>query len=441
MTADARPRRILLVDCDQFFVQVARLEDPEGAGRADLLIVGGSSSGRGVVTSASYPCREFGVRSAMPTGKALRLCPGAMVVGVPRSACSERSRAVRAALEDLAPVVQAASIDEFYLDVTGTERLFRGESLTETADRIRRTVHARSDIRVSIGGGTNRLVAKLATRRAKPNGVHVVAPGSEADFLAEHDLADIPGVGPALAAELRAHGLSRVPDVLGVEREWLVRWFGERRAEWLRRRARGIGSDEVNPGEARKSISAERTFSDDIDDDDELERRMLKLTVGVARQLRSEGFQARTLTVKLRDGDFTTRSRSHTFPEPVELDSTLFPVARDLLGDLRGRRRTGARLIGVGLSNLVERDDGRQLALFEERESFESERMRQLHRTMDGVRDRFGADALLPGRIVGDREGRSLDGRDVDDSDTDIDTGSDTDPDPDAQPDTNVEPR
>ncbi len=419
MTTDARPRRILLVDCDQFFVQVARLEDPEGAGRADLLIVGGSASGRGVVTSASYPCREYGVRSAMPTGKALRLCPDAMVVGVPRSACSERSRAVRTALEDLAPVVQAASIDEFYLDVTGTERLFRGESLAETADRIRRIVYERSEIRVSIGGGTNRLVAKLATRRAKPNGAHVVAPGAEADFLAEHQLGDIPGVGPALLKELRKHGLNQVPDVLGVEREWLVRWFGERRAEWLRRRAEGIGSDEVNPREPRKSISAERTFSDDIDEDDELERRMLKLTVGVARQLRAEGFQARTLTVKLRDGDFTTRSRSHTFPEPVELDSTLFPVARELLMDLRGQRRTGARLIGVGLSNLVERDDGRQLALFEERESFESERMRDLHRTMDGVRDRFGADALLPGRIVGDREGRSLDGRDVDDPDVD----------------------
>jgi DNA polymerase-4 len=414
MAPESPPRRILLVDCDQFFVQVARLEDPEGAGRADLLIVGGSSTGRGVVTSASYPCRAFGVRSAMPTAKALRLCPDAMVVGVPRSACSERSRAVRASLEGLAPVVEAASIDEFYLDLSGTERLFRGETLTDTADRIRRTVLEESEIAVSIGGGTNRLVAKLATRRAKPNGVHVVAPGGEGAFLAEHDLADIPGVGPALAGDLRRRGLVRVPDLLRVEREWLVRWFGDSRAEWLRRRALGIGSDEVNPRDPRKSISAERTFSRDIDDDDDLERRLLKLTVSVARTLRTEGFQARTLTVKLRDGDFTTRSRSHTFAEPVELDSTIFPVARELLADLRAKRRTGARLVGVGLGNLVERDDGRQLALFDTRETFESERLRELHRTVDGVRDRFGADALLPGRIVGDRDGRSLDGRDVD---------------------------
>jgi len=415
MTSPATPRRILLVDCDQFFVQVARLEDPEGAGRAELLIVGGSATGRGVVTSASYACREYGVRSAMPTGKALRLCPEATVVGVPRSACSARSRAVRAALEALAPVVQAASIDEFYLDLTGTERLFRGESLTDTADRIRREVHARSEIRVSIGGGTNRLVAKLATRRAKPNGVHVVAPGDESAFLAEHDLADIPGVGPALVKELRRRGLVRVPDLLAVEEAWLVRWFGESRAEWLLRRARGVGSDVVHPHEPRKSISAERTFSADIDDDEELERRLLKLVVSVARTLRSEDFRARTLTVKLRDRDFTTRSRNHTFPEPVELESTLFPVARDLLGELRAQRRVGARLIGFGLGNLVDRDEGRQLALFDDRESFESERLRELHRTLDGVRDRFGGQALVPGRIVGDRDGRSLDGRDVDD--------------------------
>jgi len=414
MSTPASARRILLVDCDQFFVQVARLEDPEGAGRAELLIVGGSATGRGVVTSASYACRAYGVRSAMPTGKALRLCPDATVVGVPRSACSDRSRAVRAALEGLAPVVQAASIDEFYLDMTGTERLFRGETLAETADRIRQSVHEESQIHVSIGGGTNRLVAKLATRRAKPNGVHVVAPGEEAGFLAEHELADIPGVGPALVKELDRRGLVRVPDLLKVEPEWLERWFGASRAEWLRRRALGIGSDAVNPREPRKSISAERTFSADIDEDQELERRMLKLAVSVARTLRSEGFRARTLTVKLRDGDFTTRSRSHTFPEPVELESTLFPVARELLGELRRQRRTGARLIGIGLGNLVDRDAGGQMVLFEDRESFESERLRDLHRTLDGVRDRFGGDALMPGRIVGDREGRSLDGRDVD---------------------------
>jgi DNA polymerase-4 len=211
-------RRILLVDCDAFFVQVARLVDPEGAGRARLLIVGGSPSGRGVVTSASYEARAFGVRSAMPTGRALELCPDALVVGVSRSAVSEKSREVRAVLEELAPVVQAASVDEFYLDLTGTERLFAGESLEASARRIQREVLERTRIDVSIGGGTRRVIAKLASSRAKPAGVHVVLPGQEQDFLDALDLAELPGVGPALADELRRRGLVRVSDARAVQR-------------------------------------------------------------------------------------------------------------------------------------------------------------------------------------------------------------------------------
>jgi DNA polymerase IV len=195
-------RRILLVDCDQFFVQCARLADPDGAGRESLLLVGGSASGRGVVTSASYETRAFGVRSGMPTATAQRLCPKAVVVPVPRGLCGEKSRAIRDVLERYSPVVEPASIDEAYLDLSGTERLYRGEPLADTARRIQAAVLAETDIHVSIGGGTNRLVAKLAVSRAKPAGVHVVAPGGEAAFLAEHDIADIPGVGPVLAAEL-----------------------------------------------------------------------------------------------------------------------------------------------------------------------------------------------------------------------------------------------
>src|SRR5690606_31519956 len=146
----APPRRILHVDCDAFFVQVARLADPEGAGRADLLIVGGTPSGRGVVTSASYEARAYGVRSAMPTARALRLCPRATVVSVPRGEISRKSGEVRRALEDLAPVVEAASVDEFYLDLTGTERLFAPETLTDTAERIRRAVLERTVISTSV---------------------------------------------------------------------------------------------------------------------------------------------------------------------------------------------------------------------------------------------------------------------------------------------------
>src|SRR5690606_4682649 len=202
------PRRILLVDADAFFVAVARLADPEGAGRARLLIVGGSPEGRGVVTSASYEARQYGVRSAMPMARALRLCPKAMRVRVPFDMCRRKSREIRAVLERFAPVVTSASIDEWYMDMGGTEALYDGEPLRDTAHRIRSAVLEETDLSVSIGGGTSRLVAKLAVERAKPkpgtgaDGVHVVAPGDEAAFLRTFMLADIPGVGPRLQQRL-----------------------------------------------------------------------------------------------------------------------------------------------------------------------------------------------------------------------------------------------
>lgn len=428
---DSAPRRILLVDCDMFFVQVARLEDPEGAGREPLLIVGGSASGRGVVTSASYECRAFGVKSAMPTGRALELCPDAVVVGVSRGAVSERSRMVKEALEDLSPVVQAASVDEFYLDLTGTERLFRGETLEASATRIREGVLERSEISVSIGGGTNRLVAKLAARPAKPGGVYIVPPGGEADFVATLTLRELPGIGPQLAGALKDRGLITVADGLRVERAYLESWLGLSRAEWLQNRMRGIASSTVEAGDPRKSISSERTFSGDINDTPELERRLLKLTVSVAGQLRKQELQARTLTVKLKDRDFRVRQRSFTFPNAVESDRVLYPKARELLGDLRRARRIGARLIGVGLGNLVDRDQPVQMGMFAETDVEESEKDRTLLRAVDGLRDRFGGSAVLPGGILPrpgekrDREERgpvgkpsSLDGRDTDDEDT-----------------------
>lgn len=394
--------RILLVDCDMFYVQVARLEDPDGAGREPLLIVGGSADGRGVVTSASYEVREYGVHSAMPTGRALRLCPDASVVPVPREACSRRSREVREVLERLSPVVQAASIDEFYLDLTGTERLFEGESLEETARRIRQTVQEETEISVSIGGATRRMVAKLATSLAKPGGVHVVPPGEEARFMRRFELGEIPGVGPSLLETLRERGLATVEDALGVDEEWLVEWLGPNRGRWLYRRIRGVDPTPVTAESERKSISSETTFSRDLDDDRELEKTLMRLTLSVGRSLRKKGFRARTVTVKLRDADFTTRQSGHTLPEPLESDQAIYSVARNLLEELRRKRRTGARLVGVGVSNLVDRDRPTQLGLFDEAGRLERDRDRTLSRVADELRERFGKDAVLPGRIVGE---------------------------------------
>ena len=394
-------RRILLVDCDAFFVQVARLKDPEGAGKTDLLLVGGSQTGRGVVTSASYGARRFGVRSAMPTAQALRLCPDATIVGVPRSACGHKSREIRSCLEKLAPVVQAASIDEFYLDLTGTDRLF-GESLEVTAHRIRKAVLEETRISVSIGGATRRMIAKLASDVAKPGGVHIVPAGQEAEFMKRLDLADIPGVGPSLVKGLRKRGLVRIEDALGVQEEWLESWFGADRGRWLFRRMRGLDSSRVDPREPRKSISSERTFFQDLKSNEELERMLLRLCRSVTHTLRKTGLRARTITVKLRDGDFKTRSRSCTVMEPLETEGATYRIARELLAELRIQRRTPARLLGVGLTNLGSGHDPVQFGLFEEKERLEGHRERTLDHVVDGLRERFGDGAVLPGRIIGD---------------------------------------
>lgn len=401
MGQESGPRRILLVDCDAFYVQVAQLLDPEGAGRARLLIVGGSATGRGVVTSASYEARKYGVHSAMPTAHALRLCPDATVVPVPRGACVDKSREVRHALQRLAPVVQAASIDEFYLDLSGTERLFHGEALVETATRLREEVLRETRISVSVGGGTRRVIAKLATRRAKPAGVFIVEPGAELDFLKTLELGDLPGVGPSLVEALRKRGLVRVEDALEVQMEWLQRWFGQRRGAWLHRRMRAQDDSEVDPHESRKSISAERTFFRDLVSDEDLERRLLELSGSVAATLRHKRLRARTVTVKLRDSDFTTRQHSRTVPEMVESDAAIFDLARSLFRELRAERKGPARLLGVGLSGLSDPDDAQQLGLFQERAaSHETERDRAVSRAVDRLKDRFGTDAIRPGRML-----------------------------------------
>ena len=400
MTTPLGSPRILLVDCDMFYVQVARLEDPEGAGREDLLIVGGSPSGRGVVTSASYAVRDFGVRSGMPTSQALRLCPDARVVGVSRRACSRRSKEVRATLQRMAPVVQAASIDEFYLDLTGTERLLHDEPLETTAVRFRRTVLDETGISVSIGGGTRKLIAKLAAGRAKPEGVFVVSPGQEEAFMRGFALEEIPGVGPALAKALADRGLLTVEDILPVERTWLERWFGASRGGWLWSRARGLDASRVNPAEPRKSVSSERTFAWDLQADAALEKELLKLVTSVGGTLRKTGLRGRTVTVKIRDEDFKTRTASHTLPEPLEADSTLLQVAGTLLKHLRKTRRRGVRLLGVGVSSLVEGEGAPQLELFSDEGPAESERDRTISRVVDGLKERFVDDAILPGGML-----------------------------------------
>ena len=401
-------RRILLADADAFFVAVARMVDPDGAGKAPLLIVGGTRESRGVVCSASYEARRFGVRSAMPIARALRLCPDAMCVPVPRRACSEKSRHIRSVLERYAPVVEGASIDEWYLDLGGTEALYGNEPLATTASRIRDAVTRETALSLSIGGGTSKLVAKLAVERAKPKpgsgatGVHVVPPGAEARFLESFELAEIPFIGPRFQERLASLGMFRVPDVLQYDVATLSQWLGGREARWLFDRVRGIDDSEVEAHGESKSISRDETFPADIADDEELARELLALVTRAAADLRADGLTARTVTVRVRDFDFKTRQASRTLDTPVISDRVIWQVARVLLAKLRRARPVPARLIGVGLSSLAVDGTADQLALFERADVdvAETDRDRVLARTIDRVRSKFGDDGILPARLI-----------------------------------------
>lgn len=383
-------------------MQVARLEDPDGAGQEPYLLVGGSAEGRGVVTSASYETRSFGVRSGMPTARALALCPGARVVPVSRGACGARSRAVRTVLERFTPIVEAASIDEAYLDLTGTEAVHGGAGLAELALRIQAAVRAEAEIVVSIGGGTSKTIAKLASRPAKPGGVYIVEAGHERDFMSGLTLADLPGVGPVFADELRAKGLVRIEHALGLGRAELVRILGGR-GSWLHDRMRGIDGADVTVDRASRSVSRDQTFARDIDDATALERALLALTIRLGADLRDDGLRARTLTVRLRDAqDFRTRQASHTLAEPIASDRALYAQAKPLLARLRAARRVPARLIGVAASNLTAGDVARQTDLFGEDPALapETERDRALSALRDRIRARFGEDAIRPGGLL-----------------------------------------
>jgi DNA polymerase-4 len=405
----AAPPRILHVDADAFFAAVARLVDPEGAGKAKLLIVGGTRGSRGVVCSASWEARQYGVRSAMPIARAEKLCPQAMFVPVPGKACGIKSSEIRAVLQKFTPVVEGASVDEWYLDMAGTEAIYHNEPLRDTAHRIRSTVMAETGMSISLGGGTNRLVAKMAVERAKAkpgttgDGVHIVPPGTEAEFLRTFNLADIPMVGPKFQSRLAALGMVTVPDFLRHDLDSLRRMLGVNPAEWLWDHAHGVAGSTVEGHGDQKSMSRDETFSVDLVEDEDIERELLRLVTKAAHDLRLSGFTTRTITVKLRDRDFRTRSARRSLAKPVVSDRVIMETAKELLRKLRGARRVPARLIGVALSSLSEDPRADQLNLFTSDEPrLETDRDLAIARTVDRVRKRFGAKGIVPGALIED---------------------------------------
>ncbi len=355
----------------------------------------------------------------MGISQALRLCPEAMAVPVPRGACGEKSRAIEKVLTRFAPVVAAASVDEFYLDLTGTEALYHYEPLAITAERIRAAVIADTGCSVSIGGGTSTLIAKIAAGAAKPipgsgaTGVHIVPAGGEEAFMRTQPLAEIPGIGPKAQERLSRLGLVRVPDVLDADPATIRRYLGDKFADWLMRKARGQGASALRGREQQKAMSREDTFDYDIADDSALEIELQRLAVRVVADLRQDGLRARTITVKLRTNDFATKLASKTLDAPVSTERAVFTAARQLLRKIRQQKRLPVRLLGVGLTQLDDGDLAEQLSLLPGAPTFiaETPRDRALASAMDRVRARFGAGAVQPASLLTDAAPASVEDR------------------------------
>jgi len=379
-------RAIAHLDFDAFFAAVEENRDPSLRGKP--VIVGGGE--RGVVATANYVARRYGVHSAMPLRTARRLCPHGVYLTGHHDLYHEYSRRLMAILDGYSPLVEQMSLDEAYLDLTGTERLFG--SPVETVRLVQRRVAEELRLSISVGLATNKLVAKVASDYRKPGGFTIVPPGREAEFLAPLPVERLPGVGPALLGRLHDRGVATVGDLARVPPHLLRLSFGEW-GELLAHRARGEDPRRVSPREEVKSISRERTFDEDVSDIGLLESTLIALTEDVCRRLRRKRLEARTVTVKIRYSDFVTHTCSHTLPRPMDVDEVFFEEVLALFRTGR-RRRYHLRLVGVGLSNLVPRawqDD-----LFDQ----ELPLLRELDLRIDTIRERYGKRAVLRGAAL-----------------------------------------
>ena len=386
--------RILHVDLDAFFVEVCRQRHPERRA-VELLVVGGRRDQRGVVQSASYAARRYGIHAGMPIAQAVRLCPAATFFQGSFVHYRDASRAVRSVLQRFSPTVVMASLDEAYLDFGGTDRLFP-VSLLPMAEQIRDEVRAETGLDCSIGIGPNRMIAKLASDRAKPRGLMEVRAGWEEGFLAGLPLSALPGVGPKTAARWTELGLVDVHQVQAMDEAGLARLVGGD-ARGLKRRAHGHGGATLRAERLPRSVSRETTLSRDLRDPEELEAILALLTARVAGQLREEQLVGRTVTLKLRHDDFRTVTRRRTLETATDLDAELYDAARTLFReafeDVRGRDR-GVRLIGVAATNL---GVAAEADLFEPPER---QRLKDLSVAVDKVRGKYGFGAVTPGSVL-----------------------------------------
>jgi DNA polymerase-4 len=382
------PRHIAHFDLDAFFVEVEVLNDPSLRGKP--LIVGGSRD-RGVVTTCSYEARAFGVRSAMSMGKALQLCPQAVVLPGSRGEYTRYSRRVTDIISDNAPLFEKASIDEFYIDLTGMDRFHDVAAWTIS---LRERITGETGLPISFGLASNKLVAKIATNEAKPNGYLHIPHGREADFLAPLPIGRMPGIGEHAERRLRELGIGTLGELARYPQPVLASVLG-RWAEELQRRANGRHDGAVQPYQVAKSVSTENTFQTDTDDPAFLQAELVRMTEKISGQLRARNLMTGCIAVKVRFPDFETVTRQLSIPYTC-FDDELIPFARDLFLKVH-RPGSRVRLLGVRLSELTAQ--AHQTNLFSD-----PHRKQGLYKAIDQVRARFGREALTRGGALHEKE-------------------------------------
>src|SRR5215831_3998995 len=376
------------LDCDAFYASIERRDNPALAKKA--VIVGGRSR-RGVVLTASYEARKFGVHSAMPMFQAMTLCPHAIVVPPDMEKYALAAREVRALLKTVTPLVEPVSLDEAYLDLSGTERL-HGMSPAKTMAKVAREIETSIGITVSVGLSFNKFLAKLASDLKKPRGFAVIGRAEAVSFLADKPVGMIRGVGPVLAKRLAKDGITKIGQLQTGEARLKI-LYGET-GEWLHQLALGQHDAKVEADGESKSVSAETTFETDIADFAELERILWDQCERLSARVKVSGIGGRTVTLKLKTAAFRIVTRSASFDEPTQLSDVIFRVGRALLK----RETTGAkyRLLGIGLSHIVPAADCDPPNPLDERAT----RRAAVERAMDRVRAQFGEDAVRKGRSV-----------------------------------------
>ncbi len=387
--SNQKPRRIMHIDLDAFFVSVEQVLNPELKGKP--VVVGGQPDRRGVVAAASYEARAYGVHSAMPLLIASRLCPQAVFIEGNHKRYRQASEKFMAILADFSPYLEPLGIDEAYLDVTGFESLH--SSIRKMAEKIKQRVKDELGLCASIGIASSKVVTKVASDLSKPDGLLEIPAGEERAFLAPLPVAKLPGIGKKSERVLKDLGVSTIGQLANLSSGEVESHFGVW-GKLLHNHANGIGDDRVEPPAAAKSTSRETTFARDTRNSSFLRATLRYLSERVGSDLRQKGKLARCVTLKLRYADFTTITRQQTLPKPDDIDQTIFETGLKLLKNELSSGKQAVRLIGIGVTNLVE--VGKQPDMLDQT----GQRLEQLNAAIDRIRKKYGFTAIQTGRTL-----------------------------------------